>query len=104
MHFSIDVVSHSLQGRHPDGQDAQLYFCLHSSFALGQITLGAFALITVTRAPRIMTGPLFLVSAGAGAGWLLVAWLYIEYPQPRFVIGAFLVLLFASWAFRTDRD
>ncbi|QDX24583.1 hypothetical protein FPZ54_00090 [Sphingomonas suaedae] len=99
-HFSIDVLSHAFQGRHPPGRETTLYYGLHSAFALGQVAFGALALVVVVRAPHVVGTGFLLVSAGAGIAWFAIAWVFIDYRQPTIMAGIFCVLVLACWVAR----
>lgn len=96
LHFSIDVVSHAVQGRYPAGSAAALYFGLHCAFAFGQIFYGGLALLVIRQAPQLAKAPFFALSLSAGIAWFLIAWMFIEYPQPRLAMFGYLLLLVCS--------
>ncbi len=99
MHFIIDVVSQKLRGVRAPSPETTLYYGLNSSYALGQLALGAVGLWLMLRAPELVREvPMMVVSLLAGLAWLAVTFLFMEYREPRFVSSIFLVLMLASVA------
>ena len=97
MHFGIDVVAHAIQGRHPPGRETTLYYGLQSAFALGKATFGVLGLLVIWRAPLLAgSAPFLSVSVLAGAGWLAIAWLFIDYRQPMLAATVFGALLLGA--------
>jgi hypothetical protein len=97
MHFAIDVVSHALQGRHPPGRETTLYYGLQSAFALGKAAFGLLGVLLAWRAPLVAgSAPVMSLSLLAGAAWLTIAFLFIDYRQPQFAAAMFLFLLIAA--------
>lgn len=100
MHFSIDVVSHAIQGRHPPGRETTLYYGLHSAFALGQIVSGVLALYIIARAPHIVGTTFLLIATGAAAAWFAISWFFIEYRQPTIAAVIFILLVLVNLVMR----
>jgi len=87
LHFLIDVVSQHVRGVREPGPATDLYYGLHSAYALGQAAFGAMGLYLAWRAMPIMhEWPALLIALLAGLGWLAICLLFIEYTQPRFPI------------------
>lgn len=97
MHFVIDVVSQRLRGLRPPSVETTLYNGLHSSYALGQVLLGVLALFIV-RQTTPATAPtwLLVVSAAAVALWFAIGFAFIEYREPKMMLGLFTLLLGAA--------
>jgi hypothetical protein len=96
MHFFADVVSQHLRGARAPSAETTLYYGLHSSFALGQVVLGALGLFLARRAPGLLrTAPILAVSVTAGIAWLVIAVLFIEYWQPKANAALILALMLA---------
>lgn len=101
LHFSIDVVSQHLRGKHAPGPQTALYDGLHSAFALGQGVLGALGLYIAWRAlPLLGETPVMLIALAAGLAWMAIAVLYMPYWEPRFTAGVFCALVLAAWVTR----
>ena len=101
LHFAIDVVSQHLRGKHPPGTETTLlYYGLHSAYALGQVTVGALALLVATRALPLLSATPLALALLAGLGWLAIACLFMPYWQPRLNAGVFCGLVAAAWLWR----
>ena len=97
LHFLVDVVSQKLRGVRAPSPETTLYWGLNSSFALGQVILGALGLFLAVRAPELLReAPVMLVSVLAGLAWLAITFLFIEYREPRANAVLINVLLWAS--------
>ncbi len=97
LHFLIDVVSQYLRQVHEPGPQATLHYGLHSAYALGQVAFGLFALSLARRHPELLShSHSMFIALAAAVGWLLVAWLFMEYREPKAVAAIFLVLLTAA--------
>ncbi len=96
MHFLADVVSQHLRGVRAPSAETTLYYGLHSSFALGQVVLGALGLFLARRAPELLRAPLVIgVAITACVAWLLIAVFFIEYWQPKANAALTLALMLA---------
>lgn len=101
LHFLIDVVSQHVRGVREPGPATDLYYGLHSAYALGQAAFGALGLYVVWRAMPIMhEWPSLLLALIAGLGWLAICLLFIEYTQPRFPIILYCGLILAALTVR----
>lgn len=97
MHFTIDVVSHALQGRHAPSRETTLYYGLQSAYALGTAAFGLLGLLLAWRAPLLASSwQVLLLSLLVGTAWLAIAWLFIDYRQPLFATAFFLLLVIAA--------
>jgi hypothetical protein len=96
MHFAIDVLSQHLRGVRAPSTETTLYYGLHSSYALGQVVLGALGLWLTARAPNLLREPVALAVSGLAAlAWLAIAVLFVEYWQPKLNAALFSALLLA---------
>jgi len=96
MHFFVDVVSQHLRGVRTPSAETTLYYGLHSSFALGQVVLGALGLFLARRAPELLReAPAIVLFLAASIAWLSIAVLFIEYWQPKANAALFLALMLA---------
>lgn len=101
LHFVVDVVSHHLRGVHEPGAETRLHDGLNSAFALGQLTFGLFGLLLSWQAPGVLReGPLLPMSVVTGVAWLAIAFVFMEYQEPRFMVGVFCMLVFGAWLAR----
>lgn len=101
LHFSIDVVSQHLRGKHPPGIETTLYYGLHSAFALGQVVFGLLGLFLAWRAMDVLSQtPVLVLSVVAALGWLAITFLFMEYWEPKMNISIFLVLILAALSTR----
>jgi hypothetical protein len=97
LHFAIDVVSQYLRHKRAPGPETTLYFGLNTAYALGQILFGVLALVVARRAmPILSSWPAVTLSVVAGVCWLAFSFVYLEYREPRYIMGMFLVLLLAA--------
>ena len=97
MHFIIDVVSQKLRGVRTPGPETTLYYGLNSSYALGQVLLGVLGLWLFNRSPELIREtPMLAVSLIAGILWLTIGLLFIEYREPKIIVGVYLALLLAA--------
>ncbi|NOK15618.1 hypothetical protein [Corallococcus carmarthensis] len=96
MHFFADVMSQHLRGIRTPSAETTLYYGLHSSFALGQVVLGALGLFLARRAPDLLrASPAIVISMTASIAWLVIAVLFIEYWQPKANAALILALMLA---------
>ena len=101
LHFLIDVVSQHVRRVREPGSATDLYYGLHSAYALGQAAFGALGLYVAWRAMPIMHEWLpLLLALLAGLGWLAICLLFIEYTQPRFPIILYCGLILSALAVR----
>jgi hypothetical protein len=97
MHFIIDVVSQKLRGVRTPSPETTLYYGLNSSYALGQVLLGALGLWLFNRSPELIREtPMLAISFIAGIAWLTIGLLFIEYREPKIVVGIYLALLLGA--------
>lgn len=97
MHFIIDVVSQKLRGVRAPSAETTLYYGLNSAYALGQVVLGVLALWLLNRAPELVrSAPMLLVAFVAGAAWLAITFLFMEYREPKIVVSIYLALLLGA--------
>jgi hypothetical protein len=74
-----------------------LYYGLNSSYALGQVLFAALALLLLrSGSPLLMQWAGLTLAFSAAAAWLAICLLFIEYPQPRFIVAIFASLLAAA--------
>lgn len=101
LHFAADVVSHHVRGASRPGAATSLYDGLHTAFSLGQVSFGVLGALVAWRAPGLVSeGPMLPLSALTGLAWLAMAFLFMHYWQPRFMVGTFCVLVCAAWLSR----
>jgi hypothetical protein len=97
LHFLVDVVAQYARGRRVPSPETTLYYGLNTAYALGLVLFGLLGLLVARRAIGLLREwPARLLCGAAAIGWFAVALTFIEYPQPRFMMGAFGVLLFAA--------
>lgn len=96
-HFGIDVVSQYLRAKRVPGPETTLYFGLNTAYALGQILFAALALLALRAAPELFTRwPALALSFAAALAWLAVTFLFMEYREPRVMVGIFAALIAAA--------
>ncbi|MEA2162135.1 MAG: hypothetical protein QOK37_262 [Thermoanaerobaculia bacterium] len=94
LHFCIDVVSSYWRGKRAPSVETTLYYGLHSAYTLGQILFAIVALLLIQRGVPFFREPQgWLLGFVATAAWLAICGAFIEYRQPRIVVGIFAVLL-----------
>lgn len=97
LHFFIDVVSQHLRGKRVPGVETTLYYGLHSAYALGQALFAIVALLLIRRGvPFFDEWPGWVLGFAAAAAWMTICLAFIEYREPRIVIGIFTALLLAA--------
>lgn len=97
LHFAVDVVSQFLRGKRAPGLETTLYYGLNSAFALGQVAFGLLGLFLAWRAMYLLCEtPALILSVAAGLGWLAIAFLFMEYWEPKVNVGIFCVLILAA--------
>ena len=100
-HFLIDVVSHHVRGKRTPGVETTLYYGLHSSYALSQLLLGIIGVLLARRALEILSsGPMVAVGAFAIAAWFAIGFAFIEYREPKIMVGIFTALFAAAVVMR----
>lgn len=96
-HFLVDVVSRRLRNRHALDAEAVLYYGLHTTYAMGQVMFGLLALLIASRNVELLSHPPSLIMAiTAAIGWFVIAWLFMDYWEPKAVAGIFFVLITAA--------
>ncbi|MFV3129503.1 hypothetical protein [Niveispirillum sp. KHB5.9] len=102
LHFIIDVAAQYVRGKRVPGAETTLYYGLNSAFALGQVVFGVLGLYVAWRALDLISGmPALVLSAVAGAGWLALAFFFMEYREPRLAVGIYCLLIIAAIATST---
>ncbi len=97
MHFIIDVLSQYLRGKRPPGIETSLYYGLNSAFALGQVVFGLICLWLAWRQPAFLAErSVAALCMAAAAGWLVIAFMFMEYWEPKMNAGIFAALLIAA--------
>lgn len=96
MHFIVDVAAQYLRGKRAPGVEATLYYGLNTSFALGQLLVGALGLWLAFRSREVLDElPVVALSLLAAVGWFAIASVFMEYWQPRLntaIFGALVVV------------
>jgi hypothetical protein len=96
-HFLVDVVARRLRNRHDLDAEAVLSYGLHSTYAMGQVMFGLLALLIASRNMELLSHPPSLfIAITAAIGWFLIAWLFMDYWEPKAVAGVFFVLIAAA--------
>jgi hypothetical protein len=96
-HFLVDVVSRRLRNRHELDAEAVLTYGLHSTYAMGQVMFGLLALLIASRHMELLSlAPSLLVAITAAIGWFVIAWLFMDYWEPKAVAGIFFLLITAA--------
>ncbi|WP_313324720.1 hypothetical protein [Sphingobium yanoikuyae] len=96
-HFVVDVVSQHLRGKRTPSVETSLYYGLNSSFALGQVVFGLTCLWIAAQQPNFLRSlPVAAFCLAAALGWLGIAFLFMEYWEPKANMGIFVVLLVAA--------
>lgn len=97
LHFFIDVVSQHLRGKRYPGAETTLYYGMHSAYTLGQALFAVVALLLIRSGiPLFDQWQGWLLGFVAAAAWLGICLAFIEYHEPRIVVGIFVVLLLAA--------
>jgi hypothetical protein len=101
LHFAVDVVSQYLRGKREPGLETTLYYGLNSAFSLGQVAFGLFGIFLAWKAMSLLSEtPVLILSVAAALGWLAIAFMFMEYWEPRLNVGIFLALLVAAFVTR----
>lgn len=96
LHFVIDVVSQYVRGVRAPGNEATLYYGLHSSYALSLVLYGITGVFLATRALELLgQTPLILLTLVAAVAWLAIGFAFIEYREPKIMMGIFIALFLA---------
>ena len=94
LHFFIDVVSQHLRGRRVPGVETTLYYGMHSSYTLGQALFAIVALLLIRLGvPFFDEWQGWVLGFVASAAWLTICLVFIEFREPRIVVGVFVALL-----------
>lgn len=97
LHFCIDVVSQHWRGKRAPSAETTLYYGLHSAYTLGQLLFALVALLLIHRGvPFFDEGQGWALGFVAAAAWLAICFGFIEYREPRIVLGIFAVLLLGT--------
>ena len=95
--FAIDVLSQHIRGKRAAGFETSLYYGFYTSLAFGQILLGLLCLWLTWKEPMIVSGgPIVGLSLVAAVGWCVIAFLFIEYLEPKITAGIFAFLLVSA--------
>ncbi len=101
MHFVIDVASQYLRGKRVPGPETTLYYGLNTAYALGQVLFGILGLLIARQALDLLgQWPALLLCGVATAAWLAIGFVFIEYREPKFMVGVFGVLVVAMAVMR----
>jgi hypothetical protein len=93
-HFIVDVLSQYARGKRAPSPETSLYYGLNSAYALGQVGLGLLILYLAIRSfPLATSMPVLALSALAALGWLAISFNFMEYNEPRYAAGLFLILI-----------
>ena len=97
LHFAVDVVSQYLRGKRIPSVETTLYYGLNSAFSLGQVAFGILGIYIAWQALYLLkTGPVLVISAFAGLGWLALTFLFMEYWEPKLAVGIFCLLILGA--------
>lgn len=97
MHILVDVVLQYLHKTRLPSTETTLYWGLNTSYGLGQIVFGLFALLVARYAFEVLDQwPAITLSFLAAVAWLAFGFLFIEYSQPKIMISIFIILLIAA--------
>lgn len=96
LHFAIDVVSQYVRGKRIPSPETTLYYGLHTAYALGQVLFGVLGLLVARQALDVLgQWPALLLCAVATAAWLAIGVVFIEYWEPKVMVGMFGALVVA---------
>ena len=97
LQFVIDVVSQHVRGKRAPGVETTLYYGLNTAYALGQVMFALLALLLM-RDNAVLLGrwPALTLGFAAGCGWLAIAFLFLEYREPRFIMSIFIAILLCA--------
>jgi len=96
LHFVIDVVSQYLRGQRVPGPETNLYYGLNTAYSLGQVLFGTLGLVVAKQALGIWgQWPALVLSGLATTAWLAFGFCFIEYQEPKVMVGIFGVLVSA---------
>ncbi len=88
------MVSQHRRGKRVPSVETTLYYGLHSAYALGQALFALVALLLIRRGvPFVDEWQGWALGFVAAAAWLAICFAFIEYREPRIVLGIFAVLL-----------
>lgn len=101
MHFIVDVLSQHLRGKRAPSLETSLYYGLNSAYALGQVVFGLLGLFLTWKALELVgSTPVMILSLVAGLAWVAIAFLFLEYREPRIIGVIFCLLVVAAFATR----
>lgn len=101
LHFAADVLFQYLRGQRKPGLETSLYYGLNSAFSLGQIVFGLLGLFLAWRGASLITAtPVLILSMAAALGWLAIAFLFMDYWEPKLNVGIFCALIAAAFVIR----
>jgi len=88
LHFFIDVISQYLRGKRIPGPEATLYYGLNTAYALGQVLFGLLGLLVAGQALAVLgEWPAVSLTLAAAACWLIFGLIFMEYSEPKVVVG-----------------
>jgi len=96
LQIGIDVVSQHLRGKRAPGPATTLYYGMNSAYSVSQILFSVLALFAIRQGMTAMgqwSG--VLLGLLAASTWLVLAILFLQYPQPRMTVALFAALLVA---------
>lgn len=97
LHFLVDVLAQYLRHKRVPGPETTLYYGLNTAYALGQVLFGVLGLLIASRAIGVLGGwPVLLLCGVAATAWFGISLFFIEYPQPRFAVAIFGLLVLAT--------
>ncbi len=97
MHFFIDVVSQYLRHKRVPGAEATLFYGMNTAYALGQVLFGLLGLLVARQALDLLgQWPAVSLRLAAAACWLIFSFKFMEYWEPKVVVGIFGALAIAA--------
>jgi hypothetical protein len=70
---------------------------LNTAYALGQVALGVLGLVVARQALNVLgQWPAESLALGATACWLSVSFVFMEYWEPKLIVGVFGALVIAA--------
>lgn len=94
LHFCIDVVSQHLRGKRVPSTETTLYYGLHGAYTFGQALFALALLMLIQRGVAFVDEwQGYALGFVAAAAWLAICFAFIEFREPRIVLGIFAVLL-----------
>lgn len=96
LHFTIDVVSQYVRGIRAPGFETTLYYGLHTSYAASLVLVGLFGLLITTHSLSLLRiWPIVALMAAAYLIWFAIGFVFIEYREPKIMLGIGAVLFIA---------